>query len=218
MPTRVRRENVRRLGDSARLSACASTRDPSGQRSETAVRTFSGVLSRFAERDPDTAGPCSLRLFHTDGVAEPGRVDLGRVLAAIHEHLPKRAHRAVAEINGPVRQPCGGARRRRSAPDVLAQRVDGPQDAGRIRPAPCGCPGAAAWLSVYGVASAGGVTTVATSASIPTAISVRTFASFSRRAADPAPHTSISKPPRVWRLNIILGNCRRSASSPSPDG
>jgi len=65
MPTIVRGENVRRLGDSARLSACASTPDPSGQRPGTAVRTFSGVLSRFAERDvrrsPGQSGPLRSR-------------------------------------------------------------------------------------------------------------------------------------------------------------
>jgi len=51
MPTIVRGENVRRLRASARLSECGSIRDPSGQRRWVAVRTFSGVLSRFAKRD-----------------------------------------------------------------------------------------------------------------------------------------------------------------------
>jgi hypothetical protein len=49
MPIIVRGENVRRLGGSARLSECASTLDPSGERPGVAARTFSGVLSRFAE-------------------------------------------------------------------------------------------------------------------------------------------------------------------------
>jgi len=35
----------------ARLSEGVSPRDPSDQRLQVAVRTFSGVLSRFAERD-----------------------------------------------------------------------------------------------------------------------------------------------------------------------
>src|SRR5688572_11249889 len=129
MPTIVRGENVRRLRESARLSEGVSPRDPSGQRPKAAVRTFSGVLSRFAERD------VRCRLIVSDspalGVVYFLRIDGGRI--SVFRSRGARRRRCVWLRGGFA---AGGGERR-----GLRTGVGGHPDGGRAAAHHRGLPG-----------------------------------------------------------------------------